>query len=298
MPLEDPREPLAFWLQRRGMLTAAVANDRQSEFLDPRFVGRGFDRFVDVDRAVGSSANDRDITDVAIEMLDSLPADQPYFLWVHYFGPHKPDERHARIPDFGTSPGARYDHEVAFNDRELRRLLSAIESDARGQNTAIFITADHGEQIRGQWRGHGGNVHESSIRIPLLMKLPGLGPGRVKTPVSLVDVFPTILEVTQTEGPATDGMALTKLVQSVGTDRVLFAETWRFDARGAITNDRVAAFDGTVKLERDNLRDIASLQTQRRSRRARNGSYRRREARLQQRLDAYLEENGAVDMHD
>lgn len=297
MPLDDPREPLGYWLQRRGMYTAAVANDRQSEFLDPRFLGKGFDRFVDIDQTVSEKANDADVTDVAIQTLEALPRDRPFFLWVHYFGPHKPDERHEGIPDFGDSPGARYDHEVAYADREVRRFLSAVEGDRRAQATAIFVTADHGEQIRGDWRGHGGDLHEASIRIPLLVKLPGVAPARVRTPVSLVDLFPTILEVTETPGPSSDGVPLTQTMAHATRNRVLISETWRFNAKGAITNDRVAAFDGEYKLERDNLRDVVSLHSQRRSKR-KSSPAPRGVAQLEERLETYLEENGVVDMHD
>lgn len=299
MPLEDPREPLAYWLERRGMFTVAVANDRQSEFLDPRFVGRGFRQFVDIDRAVGKQADDADITDEAIATLAKLPADRPFFLWVHYFGPHKPDETHRGVPDFGDSRSARYDHEVAFNDQQVGRLLDTLARDPRGRTAAILVTADHGEHIRGDWRGHGGDVHEATIRIPMLLKLPGLSAARVRTPVSLVDVFPTVLGLTETPGPPSDGLSLLDVVGGAGTGRVLFSETWRFDARGELINDRVAAFDGDFKLERDNLLDVAALYAQRDpQRQVDEARHPRQSSRLREGLEVYLEQNGAVDMND
>jgi hypothetical protein len=299
LPLEDPHRPLAFWLQRRGMFTAAVVNDRQSEFLDPRFLGEGFDEYVDLDVLAGENSNDTDVTNAALGVLQRLPEDRRFFLWVHYFGPHKPDERHDAVPDFGNGRGARYDHEVAFADLEVHRLLEALESDPRSKDATVFVTADHGEHIRGDWRGHGGDVHEATIHIPLVMRTNGVEPGRVNTPVSLVDLFPTILAVTGTPAPESDGIDLRSVAQGKTKGRVLFSETWRFNARGSIINDRVGAFDGKYKLERDNLRDVTGFVRQWDSQKAISEErIPKQSRRLRDALEGYLEENGVIRMKD
>src|SRR5690606_30784272 len=97
-----------------GMSTRAVVNDGQSEFLDPAFQAKGFDQFVDMDtRAKRSRATDREVTGIARKVLDGLAKKKaPFFLWVHYFGPHLPDSRHPKVRGFGSDPVGKYEHEV------------------------------------------------------------------------------------------------------------------------------------------------------------------------------------------
>ena len=61
----------------------------------------------------------------------------------------------------------------------------------------IIFAADHGEEFRERSRrvGHSGSLHDELVNVPLLVKLPGNRHQEVNTPVSLVDVYPTILSV-------------------------------------------------------------------------------------------------------
>ncbi|HWB78365.1 MAG TPA: sulfatase-like hydrolase/transferase, partial [Nannocystaceae bacterium] len=124
LPKDGP-PPLAWWLQRRGMTTAAIVDDRFSELLDPS-VGTaiGFDEFVDADQIRGRDPDDR-VVDLAIATLRGLPRDRPRFVWVHLFGPHSPNTTHEGTPSFGDGIADGYDHEIRFVDAQLDRLLDA-----------------------------------------------------------------------------------------------------------------------------------------------------------------------------
>ncbi len=100
----------------------------------------------------------------------------------------------------------RYDQNIRYADEELGRLLGALPEDA-----VVVFFADHGEEF---W-DHGGVEHghavwEELLAVPMMLRAPGLEPGRVQAPVSLLDVGPTLLELLGLpwEGQATDGRSL------------------------------------------------------------------------------------------
>jgi choline-sulfatase len=122
----------------------------------------------------------------------------PWFLWLHYFDPHAPYLAHEGISEaFGTEEALDlYDGEIAFTDRHLGRLFDAFERLGFAQNTVVVLVADHGEEFgeHGE-KGHGYDLHEEVVHVPLVVRAPGLAPRRVPDVVPTVDVFPTLLEL-------------------------------------------------------------------------------------------------------
>lgn len=151
------------------------------------------------------------VTDRAIAWLNEVrPARRvPIFIWVHYMDPHEPYAPPASFGDplFGiaaSSPGsldeaiARYDTEIAFADAQFDRLLRAAQSKALRDGLLVVATADHGESfVEHGWRGHGTQVYEESLRVPLIMSWKGRLPAdrRVAGPVALNDITPTLLSI-------------------------------------------------------------------------------------------------------
>jgi len=118
----------------------------------------------------------------------------PWFLWVHYYDPHAPYEPPSDLAArFAASP---YDGEIASVDRQLARLLQAVDHDGTFGRTIVLITADHGESLGEHGEGtHGLFLYDATLRVPWVMAGPGLPSGRVvKTAARLVDVLPTLLE--------------------------------------------------------------------------------------------------------
>ncbi len=92
-----------------------------------------------------------------------------------------------------------YDAEVAYMDREIGRLLDDMKAKGLygGPNDWLIITSDHGEEFfeHLQW-GHGQNLYNEVIRVPLIVLGPNVLAGQViQTPVSLVDILPTLAEI-------------------------------------------------------------------------------------------------------
>jgi arylsulfatase A-like enzyme len=156
-----------------------------------------------------------DVTPPAIEWLKNhAREDRPFFLWVHYFDPHSPynyREHFADLkPNGAASPSGiedesmrervlNYDTEIAYMDWHLGQLLAAVEELGIRDSTLVVLTADHGESLgEHDYVGHGRHLYEDILRVPLIVRLPGqVKPGQViSTPVSILDIAPTILDLT------------------------------------------------------------------------------------------------------
>ncbi len=85
---------------------------------------------------------------------------------------------------------------IAYLDDWIGSLLQTLEETNQLDNTAILLTADHGDMVgeRGLW--YKMSFFEWSARVPLILRLPGEPGGRnVDTPVSLVDILPTLVDI-------------------------------------------------------------------------------------------------------
>ena len=177
----------------------------------------GFDRLdFHQDRKAG------DVAERGIDLLDRF-GDRPFFVFLHFYDPHwhyDPPADVLRIfetsyagkltgvwQDFSKrdraslSPAdlahllALYDGEIRYVDEELGRLLDHMKRRGLEKNTLVVVTSDHGEEFldHGSWE-HQKTLYEEVIRIPLLMRGPGVALRREPAQVSLLDVAPTILE--------------------------------------------------------------------------------------------------------
>jgi arylsulfatase A-like enzyme len=86
-----------------------------------------------------------------------------------------------------------YTHAVSEWDRMLDELLRGIERRGLRDRTIVVVTADHGEEFAEHgFLGHGKQLFEESLRVPLVMAGPGIPRGHRLEPVQLVDLLPTI----------------------------------------------------------------------------------------------------------
>ncbi len=199
--LEADVPVLAEFMRRQGFATAAFVS---SVVLQAKYgLNRGFDLYDDhlssgevADDEHGRSRDGKHVIDAVLNWLTERPArPAPFFCWVHLFDPHDPYLPHR--DEFGDQFEDRpYDAEIAYVDRQLGRLFAALANQGILDQTVIVVAGDHGESLgeHGEQQ-HGYMLHESTLRVPLMIADPrGKFPGRrVSTPVSLVDLFPTLL---------------------------------------------------------------------------------------------------------
>jgi len=169
---------------------------------------------------------------------------RPIFLFVHYQDPHGPytpppgwdgpfaaleAEAPKQLPRLAsdTAPGGipryqqlagldrlgqyhrRYAGEIEYFDASFEHLLAALE--ARGRSCVVAVTADHGESFGegGFYLSHGHATTPDLARVPLLIRAPGLAPGRRRDLVHHVDLAPTLVELAGLEPlPGARGVAL------------------------------------------------------------------------------------------
>ena len=143
--------------------------------------------------SVGSSA--AQITNDALQFVESHK-DQRFYLSVHYYDPHMSYEKHAEAPAFGEALADQYDGEVWFTDHHIGRLFNELKAQGLWDKTIVVVTGDHGEGL-GE-RGivaHGYDLYPPQTKVPFIVRVPGLPAHREATPISHVDLAPTIVNL-------------------------------------------------------------------------------------------------------
>ncbi len=156
--------------------------------LDELVVRLGFEshRITGTDRR---RPNSDETADAALEQVARL---REYFflLLVDHLDLHDP---YGEVPDFpfGDSQLERYLAEVARCDRATGRLI-----EAAGPEIAVIFASDHGEAFgeHGMYY-HRSSLYDEQFRVPLLIRVPGIEPGRVDETVGLIDLYTTIAEL-------------------------------------------------------------------------------------------------------
>ncbi|MEX0726995.1 MAG: sulfatase-like hydrolase/transferase [Planctomycetaceae bacterium] len=136
------------------------------------------------------------VVDAALDWLRANKNER-FHCWIHLYDPHLPYTPHAETFDkqFVDAP---YDGEIAFVDRQLDRVLEFLKSEKLDDNTLIVVVGDHGEGLDEHLEhGHGYLLYQSTLQVPLVIAGPQRTREsvRISQPVSLVDLFPTVLEL-------------------------------------------------------------------------------------------------------
>ncbi len=198
-------------LDERGFATGFVAGN---VYLTANFE---MDRDWDYHQVDGIWPSATATTDDALEWLDEHDG-RDRLLQVHYMSAHLPylepasyrnkyagpavgdleedfERRDVRKAGAGQDPAVqqyvkdRYDNNIAYATDQVQRLIERLDD-----NDVLVLYADHGEEF---WE-HGGHEHghtlfEELLRVPLVIRAPGVAASAPETPVSLLDLTPTIL---------------------------------------------------------------------------------------------------------
>jgi arylsulfatase A-like enzyme len=151
--------------------------------------------------------------------------ESPFFAWVHYMDIHWPyhfDGRLTHPRDISqawrdldhlhkvnwnekiVSPAQKarymnlYKQAVQYVDLQVGKLISELEKLNRLENTIIVIVSDHGEEFleHGRWGHWENNLYDEILKVPLIIKFPGLSKGiAIQRQVRLLDLMPTLLDI-------------------------------------------------------------------------------------------------------
>mgnify|MGYP006280134551 CR=1 FL=1 len=220
-------------------------------------------------------AIERARVDSAVEFLEGADPEQPFCLTVGFYGPHYPMictqemfesyddvDIPEPLPDEHLHPRNRnwrddvwglhnFTEEQTRNSRQaylamvttiddwMGEVLQALERSGLADDTIIIYAADHGEM----WGEHGlwgkQTFYEESARVPLIISAPerGIGAGkRIETPVSLLDIYPTLREMCDVRDwdVALDGRSLWRTLANGGEleQEPVFSEYYGPDTLG------------------------------------------------------------------
>ena len=214
-------------MKERGFVTAAfIANGYVSTAFG---FGRGWDTYRNYIRE-GLRTPAQYVAADVLEWLDRRDAEKPFFLYVHTIDPHvpyRPPESFIRMYDPEPYSGpvsfrrsatmlesikmgqlqvnardrahleAMYDGEITYHDIHFAAIMDGLARRGLLDETIVVVTADHGEEFWDHGSvGHGHNVYEELLHVPLVVRLPGQASElmRIDDAVGLVDVMPTILD--------------------------------------------------------------------------------------------------------
>ena len=191
--------------------------------------GRGFDRYDCIGFCTAEKVNR-----VFLEWKQEIESqNSPVFVWLHYFDPHIPyigrqpwlnqyqsDETEGECttissvsrpvklgrvlqkkgPRILTLIQSHYDSEINYCDEHIKKLFQEFPSL---EQYAVVFTADHGEEFMEHGKlGHGRNLYNNTVRIPLFVRIPGkTSTTTSKDVVSLIDVAPTLLAIAGGKAP-------------------------------------------------------------------------------------------------
>lgn len=249
-------------MRRAGYRTAGVP---AASHVALKMGWRGFEVLEDVSTVL--TANE--VSDRALRWLEE-PDERPFFLWAHYFDPHTLYEPPADIaelfydsdPEGGDGPKiaehpyftrkkypgrivgwlgeirdpayprSMYAAEIHYADRELGRLLDAVERLGLKEQTVVVVVADHGESLGEHdiFYSHQG-IYEPQLRIPLIVHVPGLDASSSDELVTTVDLAATISELTGVQlRHESSGLSLVPLLLGSGDSS--------FDSRRAFVHQQ------------------------------------------------------------
>jgi arylsulfatase A-like enzyme/Tfp pilus assembly protein PilF len=232
LPEEVPT--LATELRARGYRTAAFV----SAYVLARRYGldRGFELYDDdLSRGRHEAANvvpsrRAEVTlGPALEWINGLDRDSPFFCWIHFYDPHAPYDPPEQFRR--RYPTDRYSGEIAYMDSVIGRLLDQLAERGIEDDTFVAVVGDHGEALgeHGE-QTHAVLLHQATLRVPWILSGPGVPRGaKARVPVSIVDVAPTLCRLLGVPMPrGADGVDVSgALVPDVTRfrERSLYAET-------------------------------------------------------------------------
>ena len=274
------------------------------------------------------------IVDEALAFVGARDPTRPFFAVVSFYEPHTPIVRYpghfarfeAKAVALGPAPAPIAEHdartrarqddpayasEVAGLDDQVGRVLDALARDGLADRTIVVFLSDNGgfstaaevgPTSNAPLRAGKGWLYEGGIRIPLLIRAPGVtAPGTTSdAPVLTTDLYPTLLALAGLPArPAQhlDGVSLAPLLQAEGAPapRDLFwhyphyhGSKWRPGSAVRVGDWKLVAF---YEDERVELYDLADDPGERHDRAREQPE---KLAELRARLARFVAETGAV----
>jgi len=184
------------------------------------------------------------------DMLDWMQnqADQPFFIWAHYFEVHFLSEKwllySGKLPQGEMSDWAYYDAKLKYMDENfIQPMNQTLKEMGVWDDTAIVLTSDHGETLgpnNPDWEDYYFNypqhktMLEDDLRVPLIIKGADVPKGkRIGHTTKAIDLVPTILDIMKIESDEEfDGTNLAPLFYDEKLDETIAYSEELYEERG------------------------------------------------------------------
>jgi arylsulfatase A-like enzyme len=175
----------------------------------------------------GEFASAKFVLAEALKALDGR-SKRPFFLWVHLMEPHSPyappEPYRSMFPpltpphpiDRSVIPAwirigdsrdlnlyvARYDGEIRTADAAIGSFFDELRRRRLWDRTLTVVTADHGESFMEHGvLEHNTWLYDELVHVPLIIRIPGIAPRRLRTQMQLVDLYPTLARIAGAKVP-------------------------------------------------------------------------------------------------
>ncbi|NJO20749.1 MAG: sulfatase-like hydrolase/transferase [Spirulinaceae cyanobacterium RM2_2_10] len=142
---------------------------------------------------------------------------------------------------------------TSYADTQIGRILDTLKSSPYKDNTIVVLVSDHGFHVgeKGHWQK--GTLWEDGTNVLLMVDAPGVTDENraIHTPVSLLDLYPTLMELVGMEIPAhVDGRSLVPLLKGIAS-RYEFPVLTAYQNHISVRTDRfrlIRYSDGGIEL--------------------------------------------------
>jgi arylsulfatase A-like enzyme len=147
-------------------------------------------------------------------------ADTPRFSWYMHWSLPEPRHQWLVKNDEWMNLTRSYLACTSFVDAQVGRLMEALERNGYADNTIIVLWSDHGWHIGEKGITGKNSLWDDGTRVPLIFAGPGIAQGRSNQPAELLDIYPTLCQLTKSRSPAhLEGLSLLPQLKSANAKR-------------------------------------------------------------------------------
>lgn len=226
-------------------------------------------RFLDRARSLGRSETGNLAADRFLESIRARGQGSPFFVFVNLIAPHQPYDSSGRfmgefltdedidlvsnmwpeyylgLREFTTEElrhlNELYDAELLYTDHLVGLMMDGLKEQGLWEDTVFIVTSDHGENIGDHdHMDHVFSLYGTTVRIPLVIHGPDwFGQGASDDrPISIADLFPTILEIAAVDTDSYGSQGLSLLSDDIPHDRAIVSEYyWPAQALGVFSEE-------------------------------------------------------------
>jgi choline-sulfatase len=165
---------------------------------------------VDVEGSNHDTASPRLVPRALAKLGELAAAKTRFAMFLHLFEPHSTYMQHEGLT-YSAQPGLaeKYEREIEFVDGWLGKLLDGLKAAGLDQNTVVAIVSDHGEAFGDHSANgkkvmfHGDTLYEDILRVPMMIRVPGLAGKQHDAVVQVIDLAPTLVDALGLARPPT-----------------------------------------------------------------------------------------------